>query len=90
MTILYFLGPSDTHRIETPRPIQFTRADDEPHPYAHVSQEEAQAIAADASDLFAIKGALLGNVAPSDRLTVADLDVAVVVAKKPARKTAKK
>lgn len=68
MPILYYLGPEDFHRIETPAVAQFTRADDEPHPYAHVDQEAAEAIARVSPDLYAIKGALPGSVATNGHI----------------------
>ena len=57
MPILYYLGASDVYRIEEPRPVGFHRADDEPHPYAHVDQEAASAILAAYPDLFKLKDA---------------------------------
>lgn len=93
MPILYYLGASDVYRIEEPRPVGFHRADDEPHPYAHVDQEAASAILAAHPDLFRLKEASTGKqeakaIKADDPLTVADLDAAVEKAapKKPGRK----
>lgn len=57
----FFKGGSDSHALNVDdtdaRAIVFTKCDDEPLPYAYVTEEEAAELSADPSGLFEIEGA---------------------------------